>query len=421
MPLKITKVTSATVEGNYQWAFARVYAGELFGTGEGFYAPELEGVIKQFGRLLVGENALEINRLFEKMYWASVPSGYSGVNFHAISAIETALLDLAGKFLNVPIYTLLGGKLRDKIRIYVDTHAGKSLEAMDAVVLPARPKWMQEIQGKRGGKKEEQGDEPIHGRMTTGKYSEAYTPKAYASRARLMKSEGFTAIKFDLDVPTPFTQEYNLSSGSLTNSETSYLSDLVGAVREAVGDDTDILFDLHWRYNVQSSIALAKAIEKYNVMWLEDPVPPGDPSLIDVVANATSTPIATGENLYGRYGFAPLLNTKVRIVTPDAMKAGGLLETKLIAQMAQIKEMVLSPHNIGSPIGTLAQAHVAAAVPNFGVLEFHGRDVPIWAKLVKKKNVIHSGFIELNDEAGLGIELDEKVAAKYALNEKFDL
>ena len=415
MPLKINKVTSATVEGNYHWVFARVYAGELYGTGEGFYAPELEGVVRQFGRLLIGEDALEINRLFEKMFWASVPSGFSGVNFHAISAIEIALWDLVGKYRNAPVYSLLGGKLRDKIRIYVDTHAGKSLEAIDSVLLPTRPKWMP------GRQKKSTEDEPIHGRMTTGKYSDEFTPKAYASRARAMKSEGFTAIKFDLDVPTPYTQQYNLSSGSLTNSETRYLSELVAAVREAVGDEIDILFDLHWKYNVQSSIGLAKAIEQYHVMWLEDPVPPGDPSLIDLVATATSTPIATGENLYGRYEFLPLLSTRMRIVTPDAMKAGGLMETRLIAQMAQIKEMVLSPHNIGSPIGTVAHAHVAASVPNFGVLEFHGHDVPIWRKLVRKENVIQSGFISMTDEPGLGIELDEKVAAEYALNDKFEL
>lgn len=419
MPLKITKVTSATVEGNYHWVYARVYAGEIYGTGEGFFAPELEGVIRQFGRLLVGEDALEINRLFEKMFWASVPSGASGVNFHAISAIETALLDLVGKYRNEPVYSLLGGKLHNKIRIYVDTHAGKSLEAIDAVLLPTRPKWMGD-EGKNAGSEDE---EPIHGRMTAGTFTDEFTPEEYASRAKMMKEEGYTAIKFDLDVPTPYTQQYNLSSGSLSNGETKYLAGLVQAVRGAVGDETDILFDLHWRYNVQSSIGLAKAIEPYHVMWLEDPVPPRDPSLIDVVATATSTPIATGENLYGRYEFLPLLSTKARIVTPDAMKAGGLMETKLIAQMAGVKEMVLSPHNIGSPIGTVAQAHVAAAVPNFGVLEFHGHDVPIWSKLAKgrKRSVIESGFIEMSDEPGLGVELDERVAAEYALNGKFDL
>jgi gluconate/galactonate dehydratase len=420
MPLKITKVTSATVEGNYQWVYARVYAGELFGTGEGFFAPELQGVIRQFGRLLVGEDALEINRLFEKMFWASVTSGTSGVNFHAISAIETSLLDLVGKYRNAPVYSLLGGKLRDKVRIYVDTHAGKSLEAMDAMLLPTRPKWMKEA----GVEDETAADEgePIHGRMTTGTYSDEFTPKAYASRAKAMKDDGYTAIKFDLDVPTPYTQQYNLASGSLTNGETTYLAGLVEAVREAVGDETDILFDLHWRYNVQSSIGVAKAIEPFHVMWLEDPVPPRDPSLIDIVATATSTPIATGENLYGRYEFLPLLSTKVRIVTPDAMKAGGLMETKLIGQMAGVREMVLSPHNIASPIGTVAHAHVAAAVPNFGVLEFHGHDVPIWSRLCKNRSsIIESGFITMTDEPGLGVELDEKVAANYALDGKFDL
>ncbi len=222
-----------------------------------------------------------------------------------------------------------------------------------------------------------------------------------------------------LDIPTPYTRQYNLQSGSLTNGETKYLSELVGAVRESVGDEIDILFDLHWRYNVQSSIGLAKAIEPYSVMWLEDPVPPGDPSLIDLVASATSTPIATGENLYGRYEFLRLLSTRMRIVTPDALKTGGILETRLIAQMAQIKEMILSPHNIGSPVGTMAQAHIAASVPNFGVLEFHGHDVPIWRKMVKEDNLIESGFISLSDKPGLGVELDEKIASKYALNDRF--
>ena len=415
MTLKITKVTSATVEGNYHWIYARVYAGEIYGTGEGFFAPELEGVVNQFGRLLIGEDALEINRLIEKMRWASIPSGFSGVNAHAISAIEIALFDLVGKYRNIPVYSMLGGKVREKVRIYVDTHAGESLEAIDSVLLPTRPKWMSDEEGNPSE------NEPIHGRMTTGRFSDEFTAKSYASRAKQMKNEGFTAIKFDLDIPTPYTQEYNLQSGSLTNSETRYLSDLVAAVRESVGDETDILFDLHWRYNVQSSIGLAKAIEPYSVMWLEDPVPPGDPSLIDIVASATSTPIATGENLYGRYEFLQLLSTRMRIVTPDGLKTGGILETRLMAQMAQIKEMILSPHNIGSPIGTMAQAHIAASVPNFGVLEFHGHDVPIWSKLVREEKLIDSGFISLTDEPGLGVELDEKIAAQYALNYRFEL
>ncbi len=110
MTLKITKVTSATVEGNYHWVYARVYAGDIYGTGEGFFAPELEAVVNQFGRLLIGEDALEINRLIEKMHWASIPSGSSGVNAHAISAIEIALLDLVGKYRNCTCILFARGK-----------------------------------------------------------------------------------------------------------------------------------------------------------------------------------------------------------------------------------------------------------------------------------------------------------------------
>lgn len=137
----------------------------------------------------------------------------------------------------------------------------------------------------------EDANKPIHGRVTGGKFGSAFTEKEYASRAVQMKKEGFTAIKFDLDVPTPYSRNYDLASGSLSNKEVDYLAGLAGAVRETVGEETDILFDLHWRYNIQSSINLAKSLEKYHLMWLEEPVPPGAASLIDLVASSTSTPM----------------------------------------------------------------------------------------------------------------------------------
>ena len=155
-------------------------------------------------------------------------------------------------------------------------------------------------------------------------------------------------------------------------------------------------------------------------MWMEDPVPPTNLKLLDLVATATRTPIATGENLYTRYGFAGLFPSSVSIITPDGLKAGGLTETKFIAELAGMYEKVTSPHNIASPIGTMAQAHLSASIANFGVLEFHGHDVPIWHNLVKKP-IIHKGFIEVTDESGLGVELDENVAAKYALDQRFEL
>jgi gluconate/galactonate dehydratase len=408
-------VKSATVEGNYQWTFVKVYAGKESGIGEGFPAAQLENVVREFAPLVIGEDAFDVQKIMDKLRWASVPSGTSGVNYHAFSAIEIAILDLLGRHLNVPVYTLLGGKFRERVRIYVDTHAGKGLEAMNRVLLPTVPRWMKEA-GVRGHAK---GTEPVHGRTTPMKYGDEFSPKAYGSRAKDMKREGFTAIKFDLDIPTPHTG-HSQDTGSLSNKEVEYLAGLVSEVRESVGYDVDILFDLHWKYDVSSSIRLANALEKHGVMWLEDPVPPEDIGLISEVASGTRVPIASGENHYGRYQFAQLLETGIRVATPDAPKCGGLLETKLISQMAAMKEITISPHNISSPIGTVAQAHLAAAIPNFGVLEFHGHDVPIWSKLVKKK-VIVDGFIELGDEPGLGLELDERVAARYALNGEFDI
>ena len=416
MGTKITEVKSATVVGNYYWTFARVYAGDLYGTGEGFFAPRLESVIRDLGELLIGEDALEMGRIYDKLFWASLPSGPEGTNFHAISALEIALLDLVGKHLNVPVYTLLGGKRRDKVRMYVDTHAGKVLDALDPKLLPITPKWAIE-----SGETSTKGDSsPIHGRAAQVSTDAVYSPGEYAKRAKQMKNDGFTAIKLDLDVPTPFTKDYNRESGSLNNPEVRYLTELATAVRESVGEEVDILFDLHWRYNVESSIRLARSIESLNVMWLEDPVPPSNPELLTSVANSTRTPIATGENIYGRHGFARLLQTPIKVVTPDALKAGGLSEVKFISQMAGMNEIVTSPHNIGSPLGTVAQAHLAAAIPNFGVLEFHGHDVPIWDSLVGDE-VIRDGFIQMTDAPGLGVELETKTAKKYSLNDQFDL
>ncbi|MDG6939406.1 MAG: mandelate racemase/muconate lactonizing enzyme family protein [Nitrososphaerota archaeon] len=417
MPLKITDVKAATVEGNYQWTFAKVYAGAQSGIGEAFPAPQLEGVIREYAPLVIGEDAFDVNRIMDKLRWASVPSGTFGANYHAFSAIEIAILDLLGRHLNLPVYALLGGKFRDKVRIYADAHAGKALESMSRVLLPTVPLWMREL-GVAPPEAVER--EPVHGRATPMAYAEEYNSRAYGARAKELKGEGFTAVKFDLDIPTPYTTRHSQETGSLSNQETGYLAGLVGEVREAVGEETDILFDLHWKYDVNNSVRLAKSIEPYGVMWLEDPVPPENVSLLREVTSSTTTPIASGENLYGRYQFEQLLGTGIRVATPDAPKAGGLLESRFIAQMAAMKEITISPHNISSPIGTVAQAHLAASIPNFGVLEFHGHDVPLWYKLSKKK-VIRDGFIQLDDEPGLGVELDEAVAARYSLDGEFDL
>ena len=416
LELKITGVKAVTVAGNYYWTFAKVYSGEKFGVGEGYVAPQLENVILELSPLIVGENALDLNKILDKLRWATIPAGSAGITYHAISAIEIAILDLIGKCLNVPVYTLLGGKLRDKVRIYVDTHAGKSLHARDRALRPTTTKWMRES----GATKEDnvESRDPMFGRSASfQEYSDEFSTKSYASRAREMKDEGYTAVKFDLDVPTPYSTASSQRSGFLNNKEIEYLSGLVASVRESVGDQTDIMFDLHWKFDFDSSIRLLNSVEPCGVMWMEDPVPPEDPSVLSRIRKATRVPIASGENVYNRYGLSRLIETGIPIITPDALKAGGLYEMRLVSQLAAMKEAVVSPHNVASPLGTIAQAHLCASITNFGVLEFHGRDVPIWNKLSKRGNVINKGFIELKDDPGLGIELDESIAKKYSLDE----
>jgi gluconate/galactonate dehydratase len=422
MELKITEVKTSTVIGNYYWTFVRVYAGDLYGTGEGYTAPQLENIILELSPLIIGENALDLNYVYDKLRWAAVPSGVSGITYHAISAMEIAILDLVGKYLNVPVYTLLGGKFREKIRIYVDTHAGESLHARDRALRPTNTKWMKEMHKDREASDEMSPNDPMFGRTSVQKFSDAYTPKAYSDRAIEMKHEGFTAVKFDLDIPTPYSTNLGQKSGSLNNREIAYLADLVRAVRNGIGDETDIMFDLHWKYDLGSSIRLLRAMESFGVMWIEDPLPPDDLSLLGKLTRLTSTPIASGENVYTRYGTAELLKTGIPIITPDAIKAGGLTETRMSAMLAAMQEVVVSPHNLSSPIGTMAQAHLASSIPNFGVLEFHGRDVPIWYKLSKGQDkIIKDGFITLKDDPGLGVELDETTAKNYALNDAFNL
>jgi gluconate/galactonate dehydratase len=234
-------------------------------------------------------------------------------------------------------------------------------------------------------------------------------------RAQQMVQRGYTALKFDLDVPNPHQlDEYN---HAITNQEIAHMIDLVRAVREAVGDGIDLAFDCHWRYTVSDVLKVAWGVEPFNLLWLEDPTPPENAEAMLRVTQATRTPIATGENLYLRHGFRELFEKgAVKVAAPDLQKCGGLLEGKRIAEMAATYYISVAPHNISSPIGTMASAHVCAAIPNFLALEFHAEDVPFWNDMVTGHAgpVIDHGYITMPDRPGLGLELNEAVARRYA-------
>ena len=235
-----------------------------------------------------------------------------------------------------------------------------------------------------------------------------------------MVARGFRILKFDVDVPTPYeTDEYNRH---LSAPEIEHMASLVAATRGAVGPEIGLAIDCHWNYSVQAAIDLARAVEKYKLMWLEDPVPPENIRAIGAVQRNTRTPIATGENHYLRLDFERLIiEGGLRILAPDVQKI-GLRNGRKLVDLADLHYVNLTFHNISSPLGTMAGVHLSAAAPNVLALEWHAASVPFFDDLVKNATgpMIEEGKIAVPDKPGLGIELDLDVAYRYRkLGEKF--
>lgn len=394
--MKITRVTTAVVEANYDYTFVRIETdrGGLYGTGECFFAPGLTAIYKELATLLIGCDPREISRIVQRLARKTSAAGStSGIIWNAITGIEAALHDLVGKIYGCPVYQLLGGKVRDSVRIYADSHAGENCESWSAVLTERRPDWL--------------------GRNATAEEPENYTPEAYARRVASVVAKGFTALKFDLDSLVTMTGEE--MNRPLTNEEIERMRRVVQSVREAAGQGVDLAFDCHWRFRPSDAIKIARAVEPYGLLWLEDPCPPENWRQTAAVKSATSVPILTGENLILMTGFLPLLeNGAVDLIAPDIQKSGGLLETKRIAAMADFYGVGLAPHCIASPFGLLTSAHLCAAAPNFVALEFHGQDVPFWNDLLTGEPIIQNGAVAMTDAPGIGRELNEEVAKNYA-------
>jgi L-alanine-DL-glutamate epimerase-like enolase superfamily enzyme len=404
--VKILRLKTAVVEGNFDWTFVRIETDEgIRGLGECFFAPGLTSILRSLEPLLVGEDPRDIHRLFRKLQLATSGAGsVAGIVYNAISGIEAALWDVLGQWLHVPIFRLLGGKFRDAVRIYADCHGGDALESLDEVLRSRPASW---------GPK----DPKYTARDYFGDVSDEVpaSPAAYRCRALAKRAEGFTALKFDLDVPGTHGADPN--NRTLSNRAIDHMVSLVAAVQDAVGKDTDIAVDCHWRYNVSDVVKIARELELFRLMWLEDPVPPDNVVALKEIHARVNVPIATGENLFLFAGFQEIIaQHALSIVTPDLQKVGGLSIAQSIAQFADAHGMPVAPHNISSPVGTLAAAHFCAAIPNFLALEFHASGVPFWDDLVQglKEPLISSGFIRLPDKPGLGVTLNEEVARRYA-------
>jgi L-alanine-DL-glutamate epimerase-like enolase superfamily enzyme len=378
----ITDLDTVVIDGNFPWTIVTIETDAgVRGIGEAYPAPGVHEIITDYLRpVLVDENPLDVERLYHLMRESLSGRGsQQGIATIAISGVELALWDVAGKVLDQPVYQLLGGKMREEIRIYADCHAGESM--IDAAL--------------------------------EGQSRETYRPEAYAEEAREAVAEGYDLIKFDLDVPSG--REIQTEARHLTDPEIEHKRRLVEAVAEAVGDEAEYAFDLHWNFAPESARRLCEAVEPYGPIWIEDPLPPENTEAMAQLSRAVDVPILTGENRYGRHGFRDLLEAgAVDFVAPDVPKTGGIAESKKIGDLADTRYCALTPHNIGSPVATMAGVHVGASVPNFLALEFHAREVPWWDDLVVgEEPLIQDGRIAVPDDPGLGIELDWDVVEEH--------
>jgi L-alanine-DL-glutamate epimerase-like enolase superfamily enzyme len=397
---KISKISTAVVQSNFEWTYVRVYSdadGGLHGTGECFFAPGLTAIVAEFSKLLAGEEALDIERLVERMRWAASGTGsLGGIVWNAITGIEAALWDLKGKYLEAPVWQLLGGKFRNEVRLYLDCHAAGALECLSPLLQPSAPAWQREACD------------------ATLSRDEIIT--ASAERAAAMAKLGYTALKFDLDLPG---STFDSAVGyTLKARDIDWMVRLASTIRTAVGADVDLAFDAHWRYRPNEILQVARELEACRLLWLEDPVPPHDEKSLAYLRAHTSTPIGTGENLQLREGFWNLIvHDLCDVVTPDLQKAGGLAEGKKIADLCHTANKPFAPHMIGSPLALMASAHLSVAVPNFLVCEFHAHDVPFFHELAEggTEGWFRHGWVKPNDQPGFGIELNEQTGRKYRL------
>ena len=372
--LKITSIKCGFIRGGHS-LFVKIYSNQdIVGHGEGVDAtPGTYHLVKLFETRLVGKNPLNVNRLFEDIRRAGFFEGaQSGMFVAVLSAVEAALWDLTGKALGLPVYQLLGGKFRDKIRVYCDT-------ALYQSKLPA--------------------------------------PKEFADAALEAKKMGFNAVKFDLDQADD-PGKYDKYNWTASPAELQRMVDQLTAAREAVGPNIDICVDMHGRYDAPTGHQVAKRVEHLNLMWLEEPIPAENAEAYKAITDSTSTPICAGENHYLAHGFRRLLEIgAVDIIMPDLQKCGGLGEAQRIANLANLYYIPFAPHMVASYLGAMASCHVCASVPNFLILEwqiyFH-KD-PMFKEIITFEGTqVENSFITLSNKPGIGVEINQEGMRKYA-------
>jgi len=294
-----------------------------------------------------------------------------------VSALEMACWDIIGKEAGKPVYELLGGQVHEGLRSYTYLYPPD--------------------------------DESVYPSDRPGEKNVYNDPELAAQAAVKAVDAGFTAVKFDPAGP------YTAFDGHMPRLIDIDLSArMVAAVREAIGTRADILFGTHGQFSTSGAVRLAKAIEPYDPLWFEEPVPPDSPEMMGEVARKTSIPVATGERLCTRFEFARVLQTgAASILQMDLGRSGGLLDAKKIASMAEVYQAHIAPHCYCGPIVGAANAQISACSPNFLVLESIKKWDGFHAELLKKPIQWEDGYVIPSKEPGLGVELDEAMAEAH--------
>lgn len=365
--MKITKITPLVLGTPWRdLLFVKVETDEgLVGIGETRPLNRTETVMAYLAeagpRYALGHDPFEIERLTQTMFRGDF--GRAGeIVMTAMALVETACWDIIGKSLNLPVYRLLGGAVRDRIKAYAN-----------------------------------------------GWYTVERTPQEFHAAAQAAVAKGYRALKFD-----PFGSGFY----ELDRAEKNRVVALVEAVRDAVGTEVEILVEMHGRFNPATAIEMAKELSRFQPGWYEEPVPPENLAALKKVAEAVAplgVPIATGERLHTPYEYRELFELQAAdIIQPDISHFGGLLNTKKLAAWAEAYYILVAPHNVGGPVSTAAALHLAACTPNFKIQE-HFNDFAdsyvLEAALGLPK--VSEGFFPLPQGPGLGVTLDEDAIAAH--------
>ncbi|RME86247.1 MAG: galactonate dehydratase [Caldilineae bacterium] len=375
--MKITAVKTVVVNAEMRnWVFVKVETSEpgLYGWGEAtleWKTRAVVGAVEDLAPMIIGENPERIEFLFQKMYRQSFwRMGVIGMS--AISGIEQALWDIRGKVLGQPVYKLLGGAVRDKVRMY--THLGGG--DMRAVYESQR----------------------------------SNDPQVFVERALAVQEKGYKAVKVLI---TPPTESLNPIAAY------DYAERTMAYLREAVGDEMDIMVDCHGRHSPANALEFCYVLAPYRPYFVEEPIPPENVDALAELRKRSPVPIATGERVVTRFGYRPIFEKQAcHVIQPDLCHCGGLWEAKKIAAMAETYYMGVAPHNPLGPVANAVALHFALSTPNFLIQEDMLEDVPWRWDVVRSSLETRDGYWLICDEPGLGIDVDEDAARRHPFQQE---